>query len=343
MLLVLGLFFARGDAVAHDVGAMGYGVVSIHGGTVRLNLTLGVDALGLDVADARIARLAEEVARRVEIAADGRRCEPVPGTVIPPSPERASVVVIVDYACVAPVHELAIRDGLPEMLGSRYHTLLSVEAPGAAQQYVLEAERPEARIPVLAGAPADRPAGAGILAFFRLGVEHILSGFDHLLFVFALILRGGSLASIFAIVTAFTVAHSVTLALAVLDVVTLPPRFVEPVIALSIVYVAAENIFFERAASRRWLVGFVFGLVHGFGFAGGLLELDLPADALIGSLVSFNLGVEAGQAMVIAALAPLLAALRRFAWEPRAVAVLSSLVLVAGLTLLVDRALFAPS
>src|SRR5262249_23597958 len=101
------------------------------------------------------------------------------------------------------------------------------------------------------------------------------------------------------------------------------------------------NIFFERAASRRWSVAFIFGLVHGFGFAGALMELGLPTQALVGSLVSFNLGVEAGQAMAVALLVPGLLWLRRFQWERQAVPAASALVLPAGLALLVERALLA--
>lgn len=145
----------------------------------------------------------------------------------------------------------------------------------------------------------------------------------------------------FAIITVFTVAHSITLAVAVLGAASPPSWIVEPVIALSIVYVAAENIFLRRTASWRWAVGFAFGLVHGFGFAGALLDLDLPPAALAGALVSFNLGVEAGQAAVIATFLPVLLWFRRAAWERQAVPALSALVLVAGLAFLVDRVLVA--
>ena len=138
-------------------------------------------------------------------------------------------------------------------------------------------------------------------------------------------------------------AHSITLAVAVLGTASPPAWIVEPVIALSIVYVAAENVFLKRTASWRWAVGFAFGLVHGFGFAGALLELDLPPAALAGALLSFNFGVEAGQAAVIAAFLPALLWLRRLAWDRRAVTALSAVVLVAGLAFLVDRVLVGAS
>jgi hypothetical protein len=124
-------------------------------------------------------------------------------------------------------------------------------------------------------------------------------------------------------------------------VVVIPPAIVEPVIALSIAYVALENIVHRQAASGRWLVSFVFGLVHGFGFAGVLLELGLPPSGILGSLLSFNLGVEAGQTIVVAALFPSLLWFSRFAWERSAVTAMSAAVLIFALALAMERVLFA--
>ncbi len=117
----------------------------------------------------------------------------------------------------------------------------------------------------------------------------------------------------------------------------LPEWIVEPLIAASIAYVACENIFLKHAPSRRWLVSLLFGLVHGFGFAGALLELELPRGGLFSSLLFFNLGVEAGQAMIIALLFPALVLLSRFTWERRAVTAISAVVLVAAVGLLAER------
>jgi hypothetical protein len=164
-------------------------------------------------------------------------------------------------------------------------------------------------------------------------------GFDHILFIIALILPGGRLVSIAAMVTAFTLAHSLTLALSVLNVVTVPAAIVEPAIALSIAYVAFENVALKAAPSRRWAVSFLFGLVHGFGFAGALVEVGLPTAGLVSALVGFNLGVEAGQLLVVALLLPLILWLQRFPWEPRLAKLSSSAILAAGLVLLVERAL----
>lgn len=136
--------------------------------------------------------------------------------------------------------------------------------------------------------------------FFRMGVAHIFLGFDHLCFLAALILVARP-KELVKVVTAFTVAHTCTLILATLDWVSLPTRLVEAGIAASIVYVAWENLT-PRERPHRWVLSFVFGLVHGFGFAEVLRGMSLPADGLVRCLLSFNLGVEAGQLAIVGCL-----------------------------------------
>ena len=137
--------------------------------------------------------------------------------------------------------------------------------------------------------------------FVVLGYTHILPlGLDHILFVLGLFLLGGGWRSLLKQVTAFTIAHSLTLALAMLGIVRLPSRIVEPIIALSIAYVAVENLFRHEVNRWRWLVVFGFGLVHGLGFAGVLEELGLPAGRFLPALIGFNFGVEGGQLSVLA-------------------------------------------
>jgi hypothetical protein len=338
------LLASTGGATAHTSGTTGYARISVHGQTVRYSLSLGAETLGVAPG---LDALPDLVAGKIAIAADGRACAPTPGTVIPPPPDRGTVVVVVDYACAAPVGELAVRDDLFDALGADYHTLASFErAGGGAEQFVFQPDRRETRVRIAAAGAESEPIRSSLgvgLAFVGLGIEHILLGFDHILFVIALILRGGRFASLLAIVTAFTIAHSITLALAVLEVVSIPARVVEPVIALSIAYVAMENMVMRHQASRRWAVSFVFGLVHGFGFAGALAELGLPRQGLVPALIGFNLGVELGQALIIGILLLPLLWLQRFAWRGRAVTAASAVLLVAGLALLVDRTLWPPS
>ena len=180
--------------------------------------------------------------------------------------------------------------------------------------------------------------------FFRLGVEHILTGYDHLLFLAALLLVCATFREAAVVITCFTVAHSVTLALAALDVVRLPSRAVEAVIAASIVYVATENLVrFGKDRQRlawRAAVTFAFGLVHGMGFASVLRELGLgtaPGGVVV-PLLKFNLGVEAGQLAVAAVVFPLILAARRRPWTAhRLVPACSVVIALAGAWWLVER------
>jgi hypothetical protein len=322
--------------------------VTVESQTVRYSLSLGVDALegakpppfSTDVLRRIVDddALAHLVRRHVTVTADGRPCAPVPGVVQPPAPGRSTVTLVVQYACATPVRTLVLTDDLFVALGRDHHTITRVEWSGGHQQVMFDPERREARIEIgVPNAPADGAAVHGAIGFFSLGLEHILTGFDHVLFLLALILGGGSIKSLLGIVTAFTIAHSTTLGLAALDVVRPPERFVEPLIALSIAYVAIENIVARRQPVRRSLASFFFGLVHGFGFAGALLDLGLPSSAVVSSLLFFNLGVEVGQAMIVALLFPALLLLSRWRREQLAVASISAIVLTAALAILVAR------
>ena len=152
---------------------------------------------------------------------------------------------------------------------------------------------------------------AVIRKFVQAGIQHILIGPDHLLFLVGLLLLGGSVKRLLLVVTGFTIAHSITLSLAVLNLVTPPARLIEPAIALSIVYVGLDNLMAREGRDMRTWIAFAFGLIHGFGFASVLREMDLPAGALGWSLFSFNLGVELGQLAVVVGVASIVMALRR--------------------------------
>jgi HupE / UreJ protein len=176
------------------------------------------------------------------------------------------------------------------------------------------------------------------LEFLKLGIVHIFVGYDHIAFLLALLLTGGSTLTIVKIVTAFTAAHSVTLSLAALDLVTLSPIVVEAGIALSIVYVAAENLL-TRRRQGRWLISFLFGLVHGFGFAAVLKELALPSSVLAASLVTFNLGVEIAQVAIVALVVPALYGLTRTRLHAPLTRMASAVILSFGLLWLYQRVL----
>jgi len=178
--------------------------------------------------------------------------------------------------------------------------------------------------------------------FIPSGIHHIMIGPDHILFLVGLLLLGGSVMSLVRIVTAFTIGHSVTLSLAALNVVTPPASIIEPAIALSIVFVGADNLVRGDGRDLRGWVALVFGLVHGFGFANVLREFGLPREALGWSLFSFNVGVEIGQLAIVALVAAALAAVRRYNDKLglRVAFAGSVVVIVAGAYWFVERVFF---
>ncbi|MBO3457979.1 HupE/UreJ family protein [Aetokthonos hydrillicola Thurmond2011] len=183
----------------------------------------------------------------------------------------------------------------------------------------------------------DTPVWQQASSFIVLGIEHILTGYDHVLFLISLLMMGGGLGYLLKIVTAFTVSHSVTLSLAVLNIVSLPVRFVESAIALTIVYVAAENLW-RKGLRWRWLLTFIFGLVHGLGFAGILKEVTLTKSALGLSLISFNIGVEIGQILIVSIAFILLNQLRKYSWELTFRRLISGCIVAIGLFWFAQRA-----
>jgi hypothetical protein len=337
------LLAAAATAWAHSGGSTGYALITISRSTVRYRLTLPTSALPSNLAESlRLAqtnsrlnrdKLLDVIRTQIVLHANGTRCEPGPGQVLASAVDATSFTMLVDFACGSVVRELVVQDNTFDLLGTDHHILAKLEATSGAQQFAFAPDTRQARFVVSENSDIARSTGS----FFVLGIHHILSGYDHLVFLLGLLLPGGGLLSLAKIITAFTIAHSVTLSLAVLQIVALPDRLVEAVIALSIAFVAAENLFLKPTATRRWLVSFSFGLVHGFGFSSALRELGLPAHGLLLSLFGFNLGVEVGQGLVVAACLPLLLLLRRAQWENRAVSLASVAILLVGLALFIER------
>jgi hypothetical protein len=222
--------------------------------------------------------------------------------------------------CAAPVKALEIEYRLLFDADPQHRGLLRFEAAEQTQTAIFSAERPIQQLAV-----GGRSAFTEFADYMREGVVHIWRGFDHVLFLFALLLPAvlvrnqngwqgvprfaAAFWMVFKIVTAFTIAHSITLTVAALKIATLPSRLVESLIALSIIVAVADNLV-PVLPARRWVVAFVFGLVHGFGFASVLLDLGLPSDSLVIALAGFNIGVEVGQLVLVSAFLPLAYALR---------------------------------
>ncbi len=204
------------------------------------------------------------------------------------------------------------------ILGGATDVIVRVERQDGTTQL----ERLQPAEPVFTVTASPGP-GEVALAYFVLGVEHILGGIDHLLFVLALLLLVGNLRRLVLTITAFTVAHSITLVCATLGWISLPGPPVEAVIALSIVFVAAEVIHEQQGrtsitARSPWIVAFGFGLLHGLGFAGALQEVGLPDTAIPVALLMFNVGVEAGQLLFVGGVVILAALLGRISRVPSA-------------------------
>jgi hydrogenase/urease accessory protein HupE len=183
---------------------------------------------------------------------------------------------------------------------------------------------------------------AVVRRFVPEGIHHILIGPDHLLFLVGLLLLGGSIRRLAMVVTAFTIAHSITLSLAALNILSPPANIIEPAIALSIVYVGADNLLAQGGRDVRAWIAFAFGFIHGFGFANVLREMELPGQALGWSLFSFNFGVEIGQLLVVVTVASVFAALRsRSEWAGRYLVLAGSIVvMIAGAYWFVQRVFF---
>ncbi|WP_367325805.1 HupE/UreJ family protein [Streptomyces sp. HUAS ZL42] len=234
-------------------------------------------------------------------------------------------------------------------IGAEHTNMVDYELGGAGGSDVFDAGHRELRVgqrhAAYAG-PHQPQAGETDVSsstgrFVSMGLKHILFGVDHVLFLVLLLLGAGGWRSVVRLATSFTLAHSVTLALAVLGWVDVPAQIVEPLIALSIVYVAVEHI--ARGESRhRTLVVFGFGLLHGLGFAGALNFTDHFSGHLLVSLLSFNLGIELGQLTIVLLVFPLLLLARRYSWSKTAHAGAAAVVGAIGFVWLVER-LLAPS
>lgn len=332
-LALLPLLVMPREASAHTVG-LSSGTYELRGATVHARVTFARAELPEGGRSAR-DRLAA-----LEVQGDGIPCargEPL-FEIDRPDGGTASedgLAATVDFVCPSPPRRLRVSAGFVSTLSTGHRHIASVRGDLGAVDDVLD----RGHTSFETGGSGARTAAEAFLSMVVQGVLHILSGADHLVFLLGVVLVGGRLRGIVLGVTAFTVAHSITLALAALAIVTPSPRLVEPAIALSIAYVGVEN-FFVKDAGRRWTITFPFGLVHGFGFAGTLRELTVAEGRVAPALLAFNAGVELGQLAVLALALPLLGWGRKRGWlDARVVKVLSAAIVVAGLAWFVARVL----
>jgi len=241
--------------------------------------------------------------------------------------ERQSLRFHIRYRVTSPPGVIAI-DTVMFPYDPMHQTFVNIyEAETLTSQMILDGKHPH--LDYFAG--SRQGVWAVVKKFVPAGIHHILIGPDHLLFLVGLLLLGGTIRQLLIVVTSFTVAHSITLSLAALNIVTPPARLIEPAIALSIVYVGADNILAKGGRDVRGWIAFTFGFIHGFGFASVLREMDLPRRALGWSLFSFNIGVEIGQLFVVVLVATAFAMLReKSEWSRRHLAFAGSVVVIAA-------------
>ncbi len=271
-----------------------------------LNLTPPELLLNPSLAQAKRADLLDLIRSRLALAAGGQALE-LDLQAIEALPERQALLFRLRSTWKRMPGALSIRCLLfPYDL--KHETFLNVyEGERLSHQEILDKDH--STLDYYTGTRQGKVAV--MQKFIPAGVQHILIGPDHILFIIGLLLLGGGLLRLVKIVTAFTIAHSITLALAALDLLNPPSRVIEPAIALSIVYVGADNLLIAREGRdlRAW-IALSFGFIHGFGFANVLKEFGLPRQALGWSLFSFNFGVEIGQVLVVFAAGSLLATIR---------------------------------
>jgi hypothetical protein len=296
-------------------------------------LTWGeVRAKHTDIAAYALARLA--------LRGDGEPCSVQAGAqLLDDHTDGTYSVLPLTIQCAATPSQLSIGYTLFADLDPQHRGLVNLRARGLARAAVLDPQAPPQAFEL-----GEANRWAQFVDYLREGVWHIGVGFDHILFLLSLLLPAvlvwrdprwqpvhgfkPAFWDVFRIVTSFTVAHSITLSLAALEIVALPSRLVESAIAASVLLAALNNLR-PLVTGRRWLVAFGFGLIHGFGFASVLTALGLPRDALLIALVGFNLGVEAGQLLIVALFLPLAYSVRASGFYRRTVMIGGSLAIAA--------------
>jgi hydrogenase/urease accessory protein HupE len=294
--------------VALELALKGSDVDRVAGTKVFDEATGLVDARRLAAAAAVIGTYVTTHA--VFAGADGTPCE---AGAVSLAPDQDGVVARLTWSCGAVAGDLLYRSTVLIASDPAAKQVVLIGTGAQTSQALLDRSRTELR---LTAPPPSLLETVG--RYVEAGVEHIFLGYDHIAFLIAVVLWARRLWPVIKIVTAFTLAHSITLSLAALEIVVIPSAIVEPAIAASIVFVAVEN-FFSRDVDRRWRDTFGFGLIHGFGFASALQEFGLPRGQLVPALASFNLGVELGQVAIVSLVVPALILLDRLVAAARGV------------------------
>lgn len=254
--------------------------------------------------------IADYILDNVSVAgADGTACRRADPQV---APDGDGVVMRIAYDCGRVAGDLVYRSTVLTAVEPAARQIVLIGTGADSQQTLLDPTHPAVTIT----APAP-DLWTTLQRYTMSGIEHIFLGYDHIAFLIAVVLWATRVWPVVKAVTAFTIAHSITLSLAVLGIVEVPGAIVEAAIAASILFVAVEN-FFSRNVGRRWMITFPFGLIHGLGFASALKEYGLPQDAVAPALAAFNVGVEIGQIAIVMIVVPALLGIDRLFSTDRA-------------------------
>lgn len=363
VLLVLACLLLSTSAWAHKPSDS-YLSLTIHDNAIAGRWDIALrdlnDAIGLDGDNDGAITWGEVRAKQLEIGAyarsrliltsEGRACPIQPSAhLIDDHTDGAYAVFLFTALCPGPIERLQADYRLLFDVDAQHKGLLRLTQGTHTMTAIFSQESPIQQFTI-----DDVSLWWQVRQYVHEGMWHIWLGFDHVLFLLALLLpavltrtadRWNAIVNfsaafweVLSIVTAFTLAHSVTLSLATLGMVTLPSRLVESAIAASVIVAGLSNLY-PKLVGRRWVVAFLFGLIHGFGFAGVLADLGLPREALVLSLVSFNVGVEIGQLAIVAGFLPL-AYFLRHTWTYQRVVVVTGSLAIAGIALLwlIERA-----
>ena len=360
--LLLLLALSALPAAAHQTGQSVF-VVHVRPQTQQVDTLLTLPSrdpltnLGLDANEDGEASLEELRAGMPAITAalgadiavrnDGAPCEVIETKASAPEQSLQKMWYLQAFACDEPLGEVTLENtAMVDSPRGGYAHIGQIQLGERLHTTAFNGEFPTYTMQVGPSRPGYEPDDTGLLELLARyvwqGIVHIALGLDHVLFVVMLVLISRRVRPLLLAVTAFTLAHSVTLALSALDVVSIAPAVIEPIIAASIAYLAIETLLRDDEPRYLYAVTFAFGLVHGFGFSYVLRdEVGLPTDALVPALAAFNVGVELGQIAIVALLAPLRMWAKGRAWERRGLQAVAVGVFGVALYWLVERTLLA--
>jgi HupE / UreJ protein len=325
VIVLLTLATLQTTAAAHDFSTS-YSRVTVDGTTVEVRLTLNLNDFHT-----------EDFAKAIEANYHLEAPDPPSSMAIRSCDTIADNVVLLDlvYDFAHPITSLRITSTLDRIAQPDHSHIIQIGDGDDTREAVLNASNPSVETQL-----GEKALLQTVWDFVKLGIEHIFTGYDHLAFLAGLLITTTTLRSLVKVITSFTAAHSITLALATFGVVSLPGRLIESLIALSIAYIAIEN-FTGKTLVHRWKITFLFGLVHGFGFSNVLKEMALSRRTLAVGLFSFNGGVELGQLGFVCIVFPIVLCLSTSRWKPQFLSASSAAIAGLGFYWFIQRCFLA--